>query len=104
MSEHSHISVSSTESSPAPSSAPLPEVDPAWNPPHPPTPNPAYEYIQQRIAEWIGDQNPRPTSEEVRQFIRDSGAIHGDLLEFHHYAAPALLEVSVSLNDGLFQC
>jgi len=77
MSAYSPIYVSSTENSPASTPASSWESSPAiteWvHNPEPSVPDPLP--FQKEIDDWVGFTNPRPTSEEVRIFIRNVGLL-----------------------------
>jgi hypothetical protein len=86
MSAESPIYVSSTESSPASTPATSRESSPAvteWvHDPELSTPNPLP--CQAKIDLWLASANPRPTSEEVRIFIRDVGVLFQHSLSEDH--------------------
>ena len=77
MSAISPIYVSSVENSPASTPATSWESSPAiteWvHNPEPSVPDPLP--LQDAIDTWVGFTNPRPTSEEVRIFIRNVGLL-----------------------------
>ena len=77
MSAYSPIYVSSTENSPASTPASSRESSPTiteWvHNPEPSVPDPLP--FQKEIDDWVGFTNPRPTSEEVRIFIRNVGLL-----------------------------
>ena len=77
MSAISPIYVSSVENSPASTPATSRESSPAiteWvHDPEPSVPDPLPFQIE--IDDWVGYTNPRPTSEEVRIFIRNVGLL-----------------------------
>ena len=56
---------------------------------------PALGTIQELIDVWRGDTNPRPTSEEVRTFIRAVGGVFHQDWWFNQEAARTLDEVSL---------
>ena len=106
MSDRSHASIVSHEStlvhsaapsSPTISAALLPEEDlwalPAERHLQPPT------FQQEHLDLWRGDRVPRPSSTEVRLYIRNAGNLLQQLLWFADEASQALNEVSVKLAN-----
>ena len=77
MSAEYPIYVSSSENSPASTPATSRESSPAitewFRDPEPSVPDPLP--FQSQIDDWLAFTNPRPTSEEVRVFIRDVGML-----------------------------
>ena len=50
--------------------------------------------IQECLGMWRGESNPRPTSVEVRNYIRQSATLFHLFLSFREEAVNVLLEVS----------
>jgi hypothetical protein len=78
MSSESPIYISSTESSPASTPATSRESSPAvdiWPQGPPSWPDPEALPFQEQLDLWTASTNPRPTSEEVRTFIREVGQL-----------------------------
>ena len=83
MSAESPIYISSTESSPSSTPAMSWESSPSvnlWPQEFVGWPDPSALPFQEKLDLWAAFDNPRPTSEEVRELIRDTGNVFEHVL------------------------